>query len=794
MKMSGIYSDWFKVDLHIHTDYSNKTKTSDYDGLFDIHILKTKLLENDVRLFSLTDHNIINTEAYEKYYDSQVDDDPNLLIGCEFDIKVRQDNNTFLTYHTLIIFNENTAEKAQELSQIVEQHFASAGIGIKDRSLTEDEVFELFHPYHFFYIPHAGGHKNIIAAYKGADIRRAQEMVLLMECAHEKVKEKHRLRHQAEFDKLKDPDFRNKQDEAFINFSDNHNCDIYPTPKNDTPHEFYCLKGEPTFETLRFAFIDPQSRIRKQQDVDLLKNVKKYIASIEIKGIDKVVDKDLEFSPNLNVIIGGASSGKSLLFNLLAFKIENNKHGFAKYRKDSSNVLIRPSNGKIPQQTLPFNSDEVVYINQGDIVKYFEKGDLTELVNDSGKEEEFAIAKNTLLSGKNKLGAELESFKNSFDRFNSSYHGDFIIYEGDFDNMLNDKYHFTEFTFSTENINFGDKEVFLNELSESINELSEDEIFEITDDEIDLIAQLQKLIQNKQQLIFRKRILQESIESFTENVDRIIEEKNSTLESSSRAKKEAFSRKSLLIRTCSSLFKEAMSFSRSCNILENYMYEEKEEISVGETVTLILEIENIISLREQVINCINNGNHKKTVFDNYLTLVKNNKNLKDYPEYTDQRLIQKLKRESDSILNQFDSPNTYLDYEGNGNSKNKSPGFNSEMYLKTILQQEQCKLVMIDQPEDNLGNTFKNEDLINLLREYKFSKQIILVTHNPSIVVYGDAESIILAENDKGQISYKQLVLEKKEYQKQIIDNLDGGKSIFNMRSRKYNIKKLLNS
>jgi ABC-type lipoprotein export system ATPase subunit len=116
------------------------------------------------------------------------------------------------------------------------------------------------------------------------------------------------------------------------------------------------------------------------------------------------------------------------------------------------------------------------------------------------------------------------------------------------------------------------------------------------------------------------------------------------------------------------------------------------------------------------------------------------------------------------------------------------------MYLKTILQQDNCKLVMIDQPEDNLGNTFKNEDLINLLRQYKFSKQLILVTHNPSIVVYGDAECIVLAKNNSSRISYKQLVLEKKESQKMIIDNLDGGKAIFDMRSRKYNIKKLLNS
>ncbi|AKP50918.1 PHP domain-containing protein [Cyclobacterium amurskyense] len=792
--MSRIYSDWFKVDLHIHTDFSNRTKQNDYDGQFNINTLKTKLLENDVRLFSLTDHNIINTSAYESYYDALVEEDPILLIGCEFDIKVRQDDSTFLTYHTLLIFDENTTEKAHELSQIIEQHFTDKNIDTKERCLTEDEVFELFHPYHFFYIPHAGGHKNIVDAYKGTDIKKAQEMVLLMECAHEKVKEKHRLRHQAEFDKLKDPDFRNKQDEAFINFSDNHNCDIYPTPKNGAPHEFYCLKGEPTFETLRFAFIDPQSRIRKQQDVDLLKNVKKHIATIAIKGIETVDDIELEFSPNLNVIIGGASSGKSLLFNLLGSKIENNKHGFEKYRKDNNSVLIKPSNGHIPQQTLPFNGDEVIYINQGDIVKYFEKGDLKELVNDSGKEEELLNAKEKLQNQKMGLITELESFKNRFDRFNSVYHKDFIIYEGDFDNMLNDKYHFNEFKSSNTLIKFEEKEKLLSDISININGFSSDEIFEITEVEIKTIEQFKKLIQQKQQLIRRKKLVQESIENFIENVDRIIEEKNSTLESSSRAKKEAFKRKNTLTTTCSSLFKEAMDFNSSCNTIEDYKCEEKEEIHVGETVTLVLEIENDTHLKEAVINCINFGNLDKTVYENYLTLVVNNSNLKDYPKYTDQRLIQKLKRESEGILNKFDSPNTYLDYKGNGNSKNKSPGFNSEMYLKTILQQDKCKLVMIDQPEDNLGNTFKNEDLINLLREYKFTKQIILVTHNPSIVVYGDAESIILAENDKGQISYKQLVLEKKKYQKQIIDNLDGGKSIFNMRSRKYNVKKLLNS
>lgn len=182
------YSDWFKIDLHIHTDKSNQIKPHDYDGVFDINVLKQKLIDNDVKVFSLTDHNIINVDAYEKYYNDFVEGNPILFLGCEFDIKVEQSDSTFLTYHTLLTFGENTIEKVREISNLIESHFHSNHITNSQRSITENEIFELFNPYHFFYIPHAGGHKNIIDAYRGADIKKAQEMVLLMECADEKVK------------------------------------------------------------------------------------------------------------------------------------------------------------------------------------------------------------------------------------------------------------------------------------------------------------------------------------------------------------------------------------------------------------------------------------------------------------------------------------------------------------------------------------------------------------------------------------------------------------------------------
>ena len=92
-----------------------------------------------------------------------------------------------------------------------------------------------------------------------------------------------------------------------------------------------------------------------------------------------------------------------------------------------------------------------------------------------------------------------------------------------------------------------------------------------------------------------------------------------------------------------------------------------------------------------------------------------------------------------------------------------------------------------------MGNKFITENLIDLLRELKFKKQIFLVTHNPSIVVYGDAECVIMCSNMVNKIRYEQYVLEDKSHQIEICNVLDGGQYIFEQRARKYNIKKLIN-
>ena len=86
------YSDYFKCDLHIHTDYSSKTKTNDYKGVFDLKKIIDKISEPlyNIKMFSFTDHNIINVQAYEEYYNDETFNikDRCLLVGVELDIIV----------------------------------------------------------------------------------------------------------------------------------------------------------------------------------------------------------------------------------------------------------------------------------------------------------------------------------------------------------------------------------------------------------------------------------------------------------------------------------------------------------------------------------------------------------------------------------------------------------------------------------------------------------------------------------------------------------------------------------
>ena len=83
------------------------------------------------------------------------------------------------------------------------------------------------------------------------------------------------------------------------------------------------------------------------------------------------------------------------------------------------------------------------------------------------------------------------------------------------------------------------------------------------------------------------------------------------------------------------------------------------------------------------------------------------------------------------------------------NLKDMSPGKRSFVVLKLLLDFSDKKSpILIDQPEDNLDNRAIYSDLVRYIRKKKKDRQIILVTHNPNIVVGADSEEVIVANQN----------------------------------------------
>ena len=118
------------------------------------------------------------------------------------------------------------------------------------------------------------------------------------------------------------------------------------------------------------------------------------------------------------------------------------------------------------------------------------------------------------------------------------------------------------------------------------------------------------------------------------------------------------------------------------------------------------------------------------------------------------------------------------------NLTNASPGMKSVAYLDMLFDLED-KILILDQPEDNIDNDYISNYLVPNIKNKKQVKQLIFVTHNPSVAVYGDAFNYIYVEND-GNINYTNYLIEKAEDKEKLINILEGGRASFSNRNKKF--------
>lgn len=125
------------------------------------------------------------------------------------------------------------------------------------------------------------------------------------------------------------------------------------------------------------------------------------------------------------------------------------------------------------------------------------------------------------------------------------------------------------------------------------------------------------------------------------------------------------------------------------------------------------------------------------------------------------------------------------------------------LYLK--IDKNDTRPLLIDQPEDNLDSLSVYNDLIEFFRDRKQFRQIIMVTHNPNLVVNTDTEQVVVANYVGGRTPRLQYLtgslednvkedssLDVESLENGIIEHvcniLEGGDQAFDKRKLKYQI------
>ena len=831
------YSDYFKCDLHIHTDYSSKTKTNDYKGDFELKKLINKISDPqyDIKLFSLTDHNIINVPAYEEYYNDKFLNikDRCLLVGIELDIIVE----AFLLeklkanlehtecdkkkYHSLIIFKNNNAKKLNDTLNKMYKNISDEyneknntdidlndeNKNLKSRITSFDRFAEYFIDEDYIVISHGKKEANIVEAYKSYNngLTEAQVMVLMgiinaVEMSpgnNAKV-----INHfNNGFQALLSEDFSAKKEVPYVVFSDNHQISCYPKhdgAQNLEKEIFTWIKGDLSFETLRMAFVDPTSRILVSSDKPNLPE--KYIEEVQI----------VKLSPGINTIVGGRSSGKSLLFNSILYSLSSgkDKSKIDDYVKESNKVLkLETIQSKLNCEE-EFKENNICEINaftQEEIIELFEN-------NGEGLKEHLDFHKLDAIE----INEKISAYNLAIDRFTSAY-SDLLNKKNDNNSSipittfkeasktLTEKYEYKSAIETIKNnIDLSSTEIdnVIKKIQAEIQnaiiikelKLKEELLFNL--DELEIIDNYTNLLKNKYEELkksYNKTYVKEKYLSNLESSLNEISNKYLTSETEkiSYAKENVKNELSKIYN----YFKTKLFFKKYATYLENLnikIDEKNNQISDNYTLNTKVDCEiNKEFLYSIISEKIRDLDKEKSIENNFIDLM--NDNIKIFRKDNSYENVVGLFSLVKNSINESLTPKYTIIENDNDislNSDNMSQGKKASIYLEIIL--EKCKsnnsIIMIDQPEDNIDNEFITDIMIDKIRDLRMKNQVILVTHNAAIAINSDSENIIVSENKDGIFKYDIGGLEIEKHRKKICKLLDGGNYIFDNRYHKYNI------
>ncbi|MBE7467441.1 MAG: ATPase [Planctomycetes bacterium] len=762
------------VDLHIHTS----DNPEDLNTSYDIQALKNgieKIANGAQYLISLSDHNTINKNAYLK----SVSIIRHILLGVELHVRNYKEADP---YHCHIIFSSEISEKViDSLNTKLDTLYPQKVVQKTNPNIPHlADIMNAFDDFEFLLLPHGGQNHATFDKSIPKNVKFDKTLERSIYYNHfdgfTARSNKGLEETQGYFKRLGINDFVH-----LVTATDNYNPSEYPACKAGKEAGGYTptwMLAQPTFDGLRLSLSESSQLVYgPKPDVWL-----KCIQSVSLKN--EHIDIDVDLTPGLNVVIGGSSSGKSLLVDSIYRKLSATFDGSVYLSPyEVHNINVDNPTGQRPH-----------YIDQNYIARVCDPKDK------ENKIQHIPLLKNVFPSDEDEreqisqalasLEQELSILVHSVREINA------------LDDELSRLYALSHLITSKPRVNplkavKPDEKVRIpmtlkkSKYQSYTNILDEIEAFLSKNPLITHDRTLVEKLKKELNLAFNRSSLEVSIfEIVCAEVLRV-DQSHTDKERESTIKRKQFES---LIDSVKKYIRAEKRFYKARNKISTF----KVRIRTNEIVSMghKLRIENRFELTREkflmVVNQMLKSEHQLSSFDAITPsslseshFRKRNPVVAGYEDF---------ERRVHGVFKGMNSREYKITTKDGKDFEQLSAGWKTSVVLDLILGwKEDNATLIIDQPEDNLATNYINHGLLSAIKECKSSKQLILVSHNATIPMLGDAQNIILCKNDNNKIVIRSNALEGRIHDNRVVDYVanitDGGKASVKKRVKKYNIK-----
>lgn len=764
-------SEIINIDLHIHSCFSDY-KDGDIvkeSKIENLDILINKLDENKISLCSVTDHNRFSYELYKTLKNKIAINDgilKNNLPGIEFDVILESNKPKC---HIIAIFDDSDDNK---VSEIETKMFDIKKLEKADDTYSLEEFEKI--------IRNIGINVILIVHQRQGidnDLGNTDSLSNATSNPSEFIKVGFIDSLEYNYPRVEGI-VKNSLRDVGLSFpiitgSDCHEWECYPYHDKSTkkvPRDFTKFKCLPTFKGLLMSITGFNTRVNRT-----INDNKHYIKNISIN------DVEYPLSNGINAIIGDNGSGKSLLAEVLASDVEHH------YKK-----LIDKNNIKIEYNDDSFQKNEINYIKQGKIIEQVRDGNLFEDNNDVYFEK---------ISTKDVFSIQIKKY---FDNICSYVSKNIKKYD-----LLNnlskttltitpiDKnfYHpVLKTDIDLEDINT-DK-TRLDELNKIINSLKleiEDNIEYYTEKKVNEklqnalveLEQSKKIISN----IYETKKLNNKVRSIVKskliNLKTDLDSKRTSDETNRTRVIDLYDKFKKSIVECVSVQQTKNVFPTFPKKLDGFSVKEYKGYNFCKTAKY-----NQLELNDEFYDyCFNKDYKTEASIKKINTKDEFSKALSNY-SYTQLEDFKKAK--IDGFINEYSKESTTISEISSSSDIGNTPGEISLVYYKFTIQEvdEDYNVLIIDQPEDDINPNRIKTYLNKYLNSIKDIKQVILITHNPLLVVNLDVDNVIHLTKSNNTIEIRNGALEYENGDYSILDlvkeNLDGGYDAIERRLKAY--------